>query len=165
MLTGEWLLTKDKGEANWHLTKVGEPMKPVSERKTDESALTGRTMEQIAAERDKEWQSNRSPSATVCLPEKLGSRGTASANVLTTTRTLPPALCRWSVMALPSVRLRSFPDLVFKGRGVFDASGQREPRESYKSTPLGLKYSDGIFRVAQPSSSLEIFLADFGEYC
>jgi bifunctional non-homologous end joining protein LigD len=65
-LKGEWLLTKDKGEAkNWRLTKIAEPMKPVSERKTDESALTGRTMEQIAAERDKEWQSNRSPAAAV----------------------------------------------------------------------------------------------------
>jgi bifunctional non-homologous end joining protein LigD len=73
-LKGEWLLTKDKGGAkNWRLTKVGEPMKPVSERKTDESALTGRTMEQIAAERDKEWQSNRSAPAAVTAKSRTSA--------------------------------------------------------------------------------------------
>jgi ATP-dependent DNA ligase len=47
------------------MNQVGEPMKLVSKRNTDESALSGRTMVQTVAERDKEWQSNRSPAAAL----------------------------------------------------------------------------------------------------
>jgi bifunctional non-homologous end joining protein LigD len=72
-LKGEWLLVKDKGEAkNWRLTKFGKPIKAVSERKNDTSALTGRSMAQIAAEKDKEWQSNRSPAAVAPAHAKPG---------------------------------------------------------------------------------------------
>jgi bifunctional non-homologous end joining protein LigD len=60
-LKGEWVLTKtgNHGGKNWLLIKVGSAMKPLSLRKEDSSAKTGRTMERIASENDAQWQSNR----------------------------------------------------------------------------------------------------------
>ena len=46
-------------DKNWFLIKVGSAMKPVSKKKDNESALTGRTMEEIAKDNDAQWQSNR----------------------------------------------------------------------------------------------------------
>ena len=60
-LDGEWTLVKIRsGEENqWLLIKSGTDLGPISKRRDDESILTGRTMKQIAADRDAEWQSNR----------------------------------------------------------------------------------------------------------
>jgi bifunctional non-homologous end joining protein LigD len=61
-LKGQWVLRRDrqKGQNAWLIEKVDAPTKAISPRKDDESALTGRTMAQIAQARDAEWQSNRS---------------------------------------------------------------------------------------------------------
>jgi bifunctional non-homologous end joining protein LigD len=64
-LKGEWLLTKDphKGGNAWLLEKAAEDIKPISAKKDDASALTGRSMAQIASANDAQWQmSNRSAS-------------------------------------------------------------------------------------------------------
>jgi bifunctional non-homologous end joining protein LigD len=60
-LKGEWTLTRDhaKGEKAWVLEKVGSAGKPITAKKDDESALSGRTMSQIRAARDATWHSNR----------------------------------------------------------------------------------------------------------
>jgi bifunctional non-homologous end joining protein LigD len=60
-LKGEWSLSRDraKGPTAWVLAKVGESAKPISARQDDRSAITGRTMAEIAAARDATWQSNR----------------------------------------------------------------------------------------------------------
>jgi bifunctional non-homologous end joining protein LigD len=62
-LAGEWTLVRTRGgsegKENWLLIKSGESIRPLSKKKNDESGLTGRTMAKIAADRDKEWQSNR----------------------------------------------------------------------------------------------------------
>jgi bifunctional non-homologous end joining protein LigD len=59
-LKGEWALVKARNsDKNWFLIKVGSAMKPVSKKKDNESALTGRTMEEIAKDNDAQWQSNR----------------------------------------------------------------------------------------------------------
>ena len=53
-LKGEWALVRgrrgeeDKAEP-WYLIKTGENARPISTRRDDQSALTGRTMKQIAA--------------------------------------------------------------------------------------------------------------------
>jgi DNA ligase D-like protein (predicted 3'-phosphoesterase) len=62
-LQGEWLLTKDRStkNKNWWLRKSGSPMKPPDAAEENRSALTGRALEQIAAENDAQWQSNRTP--------------------------------------------------------------------------------------------------------
>jgi bifunctional non-homologous end joining protein LigD len=59
---GEWSLIRtrmDGNKAQWLLLKSGTSMKPISKKRDDESVKTGRTMAQIAAQKDAEWQSNR----------------------------------------------------------------------------------------------------------
>jgi bifunctional non-homologous end joining protein LigD len=60
-LKGEWVLSRsrDNGERpKWYLIKAG-PELHLSKTKEDKSALSGRTMEQIAKKPAREWQSNR----------------------------------------------------------------------------------------------------------
>lgn len=61
--TGEWTLVRIRGregEKNqWLILKTGASVKPPSKKLEDQSAKTGRTMKQIAEERDAEWKSNR----------------------------------------------------------------------------------------------------------
>jgi len=60
---GEWTLIRlrgsEGGKNQWLLLKTGAEIKPLSKKRDDESVKTGRTMKQIADERDAEWQSNR----------------------------------------------------------------------------------------------------------
>src|SRR5437588_7938342 len=59
---GEWALIRirSEGEKNqWLLLKATNSIKPVSKKLDDQSVKTGRSMKQIAAQRDAEWQSNR----------------------------------------------------------------------------------------------------------
>lgn len=68
-LKGEWLIERDgsTGEGSWTLTKAGKAIKPVK----DTSALTGRTMEEIAAAKGAVWQSNRLPDAKMAFVEPM----------------------------------------------------------------------------------------------
>ena len=68
---GEWTLVRIRGrdgEKNqWLILKTGADTKPISKKLEDQSVKTGRTMKQIAQDRDAEWESNREakdPSAT-----------------------------------------------------------------------------------------------------
>ncbi len=59
---GEWSLIRtrmDAGKPQWLLLKSGTGIKPISKKRDDQSVKTGRTMAQIAAQKDAEWQSNR----------------------------------------------------------------------------------------------------------
>jgi bifunctional non-homologous end joining protein LigD len=59
---GEWSLIRTRMEAGkpqWLLLKSGTSIKPISKKHDDRSVKTGRTMAQIAAQKDAEWQSNR----------------------------------------------------------------------------------------------------------
>jgi bifunctional non-homologous end joining protein LigD len=60
---GEWTLVRIRGrddEKNqWLILKTGADAKPISKKLEDQSAKTGRTLQQIADERDAEWESNR----------------------------------------------------------------------------------------------------------
>jgi bifunctional non-homologous end joining protein LigD len=58
----EWALIRirsDQGKNQWLLMKTAGGVKPLSKKRDDQSVKTGRTMKQIAAARDAEWQSNR----------------------------------------------------------------------------------------------------------
>src|SRR2546421_7853303 len=61
---GEWTLVRIRGrdgEKNtWLIMKTGASAKTPSKKLEDQSVKTGRTMKEIAEERDAEWQSNRS---------------------------------------------------------------------------------------------------------
>src|SRR5438552_4324345 len=59
---GEWALIRTRMEAGkpqWLILKSGANARPVSKKRDDQSDKTGRTMAQIAAQGDAEWQSNR----------------------------------------------------------------------------------------------------------
>jgi bifunctional non-homologous end joining protein LigD len=59
---GEWALIRtrmDGGKTQWLLLKSGASLKPISKKRDDQSVKTGRTMAQIAAQKDAEWKSNR----------------------------------------------------------------------------------------------------------
>jgi bifunctional non-homologous end joining protein LigD len=60
---GEWALIRirsDQEKNQWLLLKATSSIKPISKKRDDQSAKTGRTMKQIAGDRDAEWESNRS---------------------------------------------------------------------------------------------------------
>jgi bifunctional non-homologous end joining protein LigD len=62
-LKGEWVLVKGQeqnGKDNaWYLIKTGASIARLSEKKENSSALTGRSMEQIAKAEDAVWHSNK----------------------------------------------------------------------------------------------------------
>jgi bifunctional non-homologous end joining protein LigD len=59
---GDWALVRtrlDGGKNQWLLLKSDADVKPISKTRDDQSVKTGRTMKQIARDRDAEWESNR----------------------------------------------------------------------------------------------------------
>jgi bifunctional non-homologous end joining protein LigD len=60
---GEWTLVRIRGRDDaknqWLILKTGGDAKPPSKKLEDQSVKTGRTMKQIAEDRDAEWESNR----------------------------------------------------------------------------------------------------------
>jgi len=71
---GEWALIRtrmDGGKTQWLLLKSGTSLKPLSKKRDDESVKTGRTMAQIAAQKDAEWQSNRKDDAKPNLKSRI----------------------------------------------------------------------------------------------
>ena len=64
---GDWALIRTRSEGSksqWLLLKSDADVKPVSKKRDDESAKTGRTMKQIAKDRDEEWESNRTDNSS-----------------------------------------------------------------------------------------------------
>ena len=65
-LHGEWNVqrTDEGGEkTKWLITKAGKPNKRLTGTQEETSAVTGRTLEQIAGEKTRTWHSNRSSEA------------------------------------------------------------------------------------------------------
>jgi bifunctional non-homologous end joining protein LigD len=61
-LKGEWILSrsrKNEEPPRWYLIKADSKVLRISKAAENRSALSGRTMEQIAAKPEREWQSNR----------------------------------------------------------------------------------------------------------
>jgi bifunctional non-homologous end joining protein LigD len=59
---GEWTLVRIRRQQEknqWLILKTGADAKPISRKLEDQSVKTGRTMKQIAEDRDAEWESNR----------------------------------------------------------------------------------------------------------
>ena len=74
---GEWTLVRIRGrdgEKNaWLIIKTGDSVKALSAKRDDQSVKTGRTMKQIANERDAEWESGRKDEDT-SAKSKLNAR-------------------------------------------------------------------------------------------
>ena len=61
-LKGTWALSRSRDEGErpkWYLIKTDSKILRISKRSEDRSALSGRTIEQIAAKPEREWHSNR----------------------------------------------------------------------------------------------------------
>lgn len=62
-LKGEWMLIRsreaERSRIKWYLEKTDAPMRNISAKRDNQSALTHRTMQQIAKSADRTWQSNR----------------------------------------------------------------------------------------------------------
>jgi bifunctional non-homologous end joining protein LigD len=61
-LQGEWTLVRprtaeDNEKESWFLMKTGDSIRPLSRRRDDQSAISGRSMTKIAADRDATWHS------------------------------------------------------------------------------------------------------------
>jgi bifunctional non-homologous end joining protein LigD len=90
-LKGEWHMFRIKSEESkpvWLIQKAREPAKPISAKRDDQSALSGRTMKQIAAARDVVWNSNREPAAG---PKKAAATRSGSKRVRAAKRAASPA--------------------------------------------------------------------------
>jgi bifunctional non-homologous end joining protein LigD len=71
---GEWGLIRtrmDGTKSQWLLLKSGTSIKPISKKRDDQSVKTGRTMVQIAAQKDAEWQSNREADKKPTLKSRI----------------------------------------------------------------------------------------------
>lgn len=62
-LEGEWYLVRLRDEKQWLLIRGGENMKPVSRKQEDTSALSGRSMRELA-KGDRVWQSKETSQAS-----------------------------------------------------------------------------------------------------
>ena len=88
-LKGEWTLVRmksrgDEEKPQWLLLKSGDDVKPFSKSAETKSAVTQRTLDQIARQKDREWQSKRSihepkKSTRVSRSDRIGGRDTAAA--------------------------------------------------------------------------------------
>ena len=59
---GEWALIRirsDSEKNQWLLLKATKSIKPISKKRDDESVISGRSMKQIAEDRDAKWESDR----------------------------------------------------------------------------------------------------------
>ena len=95
-LKGEWILVKDRREPDtnkWLLIKAGESLSPFSGKTDDSSAVSGRSMSEIAAANDAQWQSNR-PVAAVRKKKTSAPRKRVDATFI------EPMHCK-TVAALP----------------------------------------------------------------
>lgn len=105
-LDGEWALVKitrsEKDE--WLLIKSGADMKPISAKRDDQSVLSKRSMKQIAAARDAEWQSNRAE-------EKSGKQELRKRiqEKLKAQETTPPKLKSSRKSEIESRKFKTFP--------------------------------------------------------
>ena len=73
---GDWTLIRtrsERGKNQWLLLKSDANLKPVSKKLDDQSVKTGRTMKQIANDRDAEWQSRPTETRTAqsALKERI----------------------------------------------------------------------------------------------
>lgn len=105
-LKGEWILVKDRREEDsnkWLLIKAG-PAVGISRKADDTSVVSGRSMRQIAAANDAQWESDRPASSAGRKPRRVSPRVSAKK---TSPRYIEPMLCK-SVAALPDDEEWSF---------------------------------------------------------
>ena len=74
---GEWALIRirsNEEKNQWLILKATKSIKPISKKRDDESVISGRTMKQIADDRDAEWESDRDTPTNKSAVSDLKSR-------------------------------------------------------------------------------------------
>jgi bifunctional non-homologous end joining protein LigD len=77
-LKGEWIVQRIESEGDktkWLLRKTNGNAKPISAKRDDTSALSGRTMQKIAGDKSAVWKSNRGERAATPKKKSPQSRG------------------------------------------------------------------------------------------
>jgi bifunctional non-homologous end joining protein LigD len=113
---GEWTLVRIRGRDDaknqWLILKTGDDSKPISKKIEDRSVKTGRTMEQIAEDRDAEWESGReaeeSPTSQFKARIRAAIKKKANDAVVGQAHRLPAAKwdnrsCRPTIASLPDL--------------------------------------------------------------
>ncbi len=76
---GEWTLVRSgyrqPGKENWLLIKTGDSVRPVSSRKDDESAVSGKTMQQISEKSEVPTKAEGTVAAVGSRPKERSRRG------------------------------------------------------------------------------------------
>ena len=110
---GEWTLVRIRGrddEKNtWLIIKTGDSVKAPSKKVEDQSVKTGRTMKQIAEERDAEWESNREEkdtSARSTLNARIKTALKKKAQKQNGSENKPPPQTERALKRLPSAKAR-----------------------------------------------------------
>jgi bifunctional non-homologous end joining protein LigD len=98
----------EASKPQWLLLKSGESFPEMSKKLDDQSVKTGRSMQEIAEERDAEWQSNREEGKTAkpkraTAPEAKQKVATADANFGALLQKLPAARPRFIVPMKPKL--------------------------------------------------------------
>jgi len=105
-LNGEWVLVKDAGrngkENVWYCIKAGASVAPPSAKEEDSSALSGRSMDEIAGAADAVWHSNRNGSDEMA-PSDSASEKTLDSLPKAKVRFIEPMLAK-AVTELPKDR-------------------------------------------------------------
>ena len=133
-LNGEWILVKGRdrdGKDNvWYLIKGGNPMERLSEQKDDSSALTRRSMDQIAKAKDAVWHSDRTnfPASTAGEDSPVDLESLPKARV----KFIEPMLAK-SVTALPQATDKWLYEVKLDGYRCFAARGF--PRRNFVVAP------------------------------
>jgi bifunctional non-homologous end joining protein LigD len=130
---GEWALIRTRMEAGkpqWLLLKSGESIRPISKKRDDQSVKTGRTMTQIAAQRDAEWQSNREEESKPGLKsrvkaalKKKDDRREKSESKEKRGRRRAPPLPKKELAKLPAAKARFIPPMKPKLLGAPPTGG------------------------------------------
>jgi bifunctional non-homologous end joining protein LigD len=115
---GEWTLVRIRSREaknQWLILKTGSSNKPLSKKLDDQSVKTGRTMKQIAEERDAEWPSNRKEeSATRSFRARI--RAAVAGNSRGNKKKLPRAATQRIGRDLRARRQTKSKELNFDGR-------------------------------------------------
>ena len=114
---GEWALIRTRMDADkpqWLLLKSTENHAPISKKRDDESVKTSRTMQQIAEQRDAEWQSNRGEAAEE-RERRAAAKGKKTTRAKSSTRTSKSASAKSDIASelkeLPAGKAKFIPPM------------------------------------------------------
>lgn len=110
---GEWALVRIRGDSdkNWLLLKSGTNHRPISKKLDDQSVKTGRTMKQIAEQRDAEWKSSREKKSGSGKWKPAIKKKSAETKETTARPAALPAQFKSKIRDLPAGRARFIPPM------------------------------------------------------